>query len=163
MQNTLKTFKTFYNHEILKESSLNEAGTAYDLFFDILYSFERLIKKSLKLENVKLVSEIDKKKCEMIFYYNDIKTISRLVTSESDLLKEQLKKDGLDVDIKIIIDNNGESVGYGIKRRYDNIDLSNFNNVFPSIQKQFNQNIIIDDTKTNYLNILIKNIRNYIQ
>ena len=58
MQNT---FKTFYNHEILKESSLNEAGTAFDLFFDIFYSFERLINKSMKLENVKLVSEIDKK------------------------------------------------------------------------------------------------------
>jgi len=36
MQNTLKTFKTFYNHEILKESSLNEAGTAFDLFFIVL-------------------------------------------------------------------------------------------------------------------------------
>ena len=160
MQNT---FKTFYNHEILKESSLNEAGTAFDLFFDIFYSFERLINKSMKLENVKLVSEIDKKKCEMLFYFDDIKTISKLVSSESDLLREQLKKDGLDVDVKIVIDNENSLVGYGIKIKYDNIDLSNFNNVLPSIQKQFNQNIDIDKSKSNYFNAIIRNIKNYIQ
>lgn len=99
----------------------------------------------------------------MIFYFDDIKTISKLVSSESDLLREQLKKDGLDVDVKIVIDNENSLVGYGIKIKYDNIDLSNFNNVLPSIQKQFNQNIDIDKSKSNYFNAIIRNIKNYIQ